>query len=90
MIPAAKILRADNRAAGAERGKNADDQIVEGIDEGNAGDGGLADPRNHNGCGKTDHHRQQLLENQGNDQLPQGRRRKDGPLSDRSLFHRGE
>ena len=71
MILPAKVLRADNRAAGAERGKNADDQVVEGVDQRNAGDGGLADPRNHNGSGEADHHRQQLLQNQRNDQLPQ-------------------
>ena len=79
-IPAAQILGHHHRAAGAQGGKDLDQQQVDAIHQGYTGDGGLSGGGDHDGVGHADGHQQKLLDDQGDDEpleLAAGEKRAD-------------
>ena len=57
-------LAGDNRAAGGQRGKNIQDQVVDHIHQRNTGNGGFAYAGYHHGIGHAHQHVQRLLHHQ--------------------------
>ena len=49
-----EVLPCDHGTAGGESSENVDDEKHDRVDQRNTGDGGLPDPRDHDGVGKTD------------------------------------
>ena len=60
----AEELAGDDRAAGGERRKDVDDEVVDHINERNARDGGFADAGDHDGVRHADENGERLLDDE--------------------------
>ena len=75
-ILTANVLGADHGAARCQSAKDLDQQYVQGVHQGDAGDGCLARGGNHDGIRHADGHAEKLLQYQGKNELHEGFSRK--------------